>query len=140
MRIKHTKKPNSILVLKLILKTPITYKSQFLGKGKGFGSVVNWCREEHEIESVSWVLGVQGLKQEGNCKSRVLTFSTLITNSRLGELSLCIWIHWCVWYDSKFIGFLTWVMDDVHFRILCTVNVNWLVGHLGVKSCVLYWV
>jgi len=28
-------------------------------------------------------------------------------------------------------------MDDVHFRILCTVNANWLVGHLGAKSCVL---
>ncbi|QCD99800.1 hypothetical protein DEO72_LG7g1086 [Vigna unguiculata] len=28
-------------------------------------------------------------------------------------------------------------MDDVHFRILCTVNANWLVGHLGAKSYVL---
>ena len=42
---------------------------------------------KHPIKrSVSWVLGVQGLKQEGNCESRVLYFSTLITNSRLGEL------------------------------------------------------
>jgi len=33
---------------------------------------------------------VQGLKQEGNCESRVLSFSTLITNSKLGELSFVL--------------------------------------------------
>ena len=73
-----------------IFKTHLkdTFKSQNLGKGKGFGSVVNWYREEHGIERVSWVLGVQGLKQEGDCESRVLSFSILITNSRLGELLL----------------------------------------------------
>jgi len=37
---------------------------------------------------VSGVLGVQGLKQEGVCESRLLSSQFLITNSRLGELSL----------------------------------------------------
>jgi len=48
---------------------------------------VNWYREEHEIESVSGVLGVQGLKQGGNYELRVLPFSTVITKFRLGELN-----------------------------------------------------
>ena len=30
---------------------------------------------------------MQGLKEEGDCESMVLSFSILITNSRLGELS-----------------------------------------------------
>ena len=33
---------------------------------------------------------MQGLKQEGNCESRVLSFSILITNSTLGELILIL--------------------------------------------------
>jgi len=38
-----------------IFKTHLkdTYKGQNLGKGKGFGSVVNLYREEHDIQSVS---------------------------------------------------------------------------------------
>jgi len=35
--------------------------------------VVNCYSEKHEIESVSRILGVQGLKQEGDCESRFLS-------------------------------------------------------------------
>jgi len=52
--------------------------------------VVDNNREKHEFESVSGVVGVQGLDQEGDYESRLLSFRFLITNSRLGELSLCM--------------------------------------------------
>ena len=51
--------------------------------------MVNCYSEKHEFESVSGVVGVQGLDQGGNCESRLLSFQLLITNSRLGELFFC---------------------------------------------------
>ena len=51
------------------------------------------------------VLGVQGLKQEDNCESRVLFVSTLITNSKLGVLYYVYTINarlsaFCFQFDS----------------------------------------
>jgi len=41
------------------------------------GIVVDCYREKHEFESVSGVVSVQGLDQEGDCESRLLFFRFL---------------------------------------------------------------
>jgi len=59
---------------------------------------------------------VQGLKQEGNCESRVLSFSIfLITDSRLGVLNLCVFntVCCCVlligfYLIEKFVWYVLW--------------------------------
>jgi len=74
-----------------------TYKSQKLGKGKGFGSAGNLILRGAQVEKVNWVWG-QGLKQEEIVESRDPICTILITHSRLGELFfvrvnfvICIW-------------------------------------------------
>jgi len=71
-------KPKTRFIFKKPLKG--TYKSQNLGKGKGFGHCGGL------FESVRRVVGVQGLDQEGECESRISSSQFLITNSRLGVL------------------------------------------------------
>ena len=52
--------------------------------------MVDCYTKKHELESVSGVVSVPGLDQEGECESRILSSQFLITNSRLGVLNLCI--------------------------------------------------
>ena len=52
--------------------------------------MVDFYSEKHELESVSGVVSVQGLDQEGECESRILSSQFLITNSRLWVLNLCV--------------------------------------------------
>ena len=52
--------------------------------------MVDCYSEKHEFESVSGVVGVQGVDQEGECESRILSSQFLTTISELWELSLCV--------------------------------------------------
>jgi len=58
---------------------------------------------------------VQGLKQEGDCESRVLSSQFLITNSRLGELYF------------KYVNFMMCVV------VLCHCLLDW--NMIVVNSC-----
>ena len=52
--------------------------------------------EKHEFESVSGVVSVQGLDQEGECESRISSSQFLITNSRLGVLTF-VFVNYLIW-------------------------------------------
>ena len=63
---------------------------------------------------------MQGLKQEGNCESRFLLVSTLITNSRLGVLCYVYTIN------ARFSAFC-FQLDSIGYDcgIICIVIENW---------------
>ena len=108
------------------------------------GIVVDCYKEKHEFESVSGVVAVQRLDQEGDCESRLLSFRFLIPNSRLGELNpYCKLLVWLYEIDDlllvKFELIMGWIRGGV-IGYCCIENFMWIGAHDGYSVlCILLW-